>query len=433
MKLNIGDNIRTYRRKIGWTQEQLADRLGVSGQSVSRWENGATYPDMEFLPVMARLFGCTTDDLLGCGEDHKLPSDEELGEAMRKAMEKLDVPAITSILRTVRCECSDGAIMEIWPTFFTMRRGHPLYGNEEMMKELRALFREMLNSDRFHIARSVVIHTWLALENDEGAEDIIQHNAAGEDWDMSYIGLRTARAEGLADFDAVRKMRAVRRFIKLNEFLLDSTLRKYNVPRDSVNSGLWKGINERKLRVLHEFCGMTPDPMHPISGDGEPDIFVGTRLEIGFFYGAQLAAQGEPDAALTVFEDCWTLLEKVMEIPDDLLEKFRQGRGDYHLCPTVTVRVPELEHLTCYIRPGREFIVPREFPFRMELLICGGDGKILHSTVIWLDLQPFLKDCQCRPWGIDGAWLDIIRPHPRYQALLRRMESFWNRWGTAEE
>lgn len=102
MKLNIGENIRAYRRKIDWTQEQLADRLGVSGQSVSRWENGATYPDMEFLPIMARLFECTTDDLLGCGKEHKTPSDEELGEAMRKAMTELDVPTITSILRTVR-------------------------------------------------------------------------------------------------------------------------------------------------------------------------------------------------------------------------------------------------------------------------------------------------------------------------------------------
>ena len=40
MKLNLGENIRIQRRKINWTQEQLADRLGVSGQSVSRWEKG---------------------------------------------------------------------------------------------------------------------------------------------------------------------------------------------------------------------------------------------------------------------------------------------------------------------------------------------------------------------------------------------------------
>ena len=40
MKLNIGENIRRLRRAADMTQEQLADKLGVSYQSVSRWENG---------------------------------------------------------------------------------------------------------------------------------------------------------------------------------------------------------------------------------------------------------------------------------------------------------------------------------------------------------------------------------------------------------
>ena len=47
MKLNIGNNIRMLRRAADMTQEELADRLGVTYQSVSRWENGGTYPDME--------------------------------------------------------------------------------------------------------------------------------------------------------------------------------------------------------------------------------------------------------------------------------------------------------------------------------------------------------------------------------------------------
>ena len=45
MKLMIGENIRSYRKKNGLTQEEFAERLGVTYQSVSRWENGATYPD----------------------------------------------------------------------------------------------------------------------------------------------------------------------------------------------------------------------------------------------------------------------------------------------------------------------------------------------------------------------------------------------------
>ena len=52
-----------------------------------------------------------------------------------------------------------GAVMAIWHHFLILRRGHPLYGNKEMMKELRALFRAMLDSGRFHIDRYVVIHT----------------------------------------------------------------------------------------------------------------------------------------------------------------------------------------------------------------------------------------------------------------------------------
>ena len=44
MKLNIGENIRKYRKQMEMTQEQLAERLGTSVQSVSRWETAATLP-----------------------------------------------------------------------------------------------------------------------------------------------------------------------------------------------------------------------------------------------------------------------------------------------------------------------------------------------------------------------------------------------------
>ena len=307
MKLNIGNNIRAYRRTIAWTQEQLAARLGVSGQSVSRWENGATYPDMEFLPIMARLFGCTADDLLGCGEEHRRPTDEELRDALKTAMDEQDIPAVNSVLRTVRCEYGDEAFMAIWFLIAGIQKGHPLYGNEEMLKELRLLFHEMLNGEKFHIARCVVIHTWLALENDREAEKIIIKYSGDREWDMSKIGLRVARADGLRDFENSRKLRDVRSFIRLNEFLYDPTTMRTcsDNPGDPV---LLKEINKRKLRMLHDFCGMTPDPMHPVSGDGEPDIFVGSRLEIGFCYAAQLAGTGEHELALTVAKPLVSLM-----------------------------------------------------------------------------------------------------------------------------
>lgn len=63
MKLTIGENIRNYRRKQDLTQEEFAERLGVSYQSISRWENGATYPDIELLPAISKLLGITVDEL----------------------------------------------------------------------------------------------------------------------------------------------------------------------------------------------------------------------------------------------------------------------------------------------------------------------------------------------------------------------------------
>ena len=59
----FSDNLRRLRLEKQYTQEQAAESLGVSPQSVSRWECGNTYPDVMLLPQIARLYGVTVDDL----------------------------------------------------------------------------------------------------------------------------------------------------------------------------------------------------------------------------------------------------------------------------------------------------------------------------------------------------------------------------------
>ena len=59
----FSNNLRRLRLAKGLTQEQLAALLGVSIQSVSRWECGNTLPDVMLLPEIARLYGVTVDDL----------------------------------------------------------------------------------------------------------------------------------------------------------------------------------------------------------------------------------------------------------------------------------------------------------------------------------------------------------------------------------
>ncbi len=75
MNIQLGKNVRDLRMKAGVTQEELANHLGVSMQAVSRWENGACYPDLEFIPAIAVYFGVSTDLLLGV--DHTASKEAE--------------------------------------------------------------------------------------------------------------------------------------------------------------------------------------------------------------------------------------------------------------------------------------------------------------------------------------------------------------------
>ena len=60
----LADKIISLRKKEGWSQEELAEQLGVSRQAVSKWESARSVPDMDKLLTMSRIFGVTTDYLL---------------------------------------------------------------------------------------------------------------------------------------------------------------------------------------------------------------------------------------------------------------------------------------------------------------------------------------------------------------------------------
>lgn len=62
--MTTGEKLAACRRDKGWTQEQLAEKLQVSRQSVSRWEMDGAFPETETLVRLSRLFGCSIDYLL---------------------------------------------------------------------------------------------------------------------------------------------------------------------------------------------------------------------------------------------------------------------------------------------------------------------------------------------------------------------------------
>ncbi len=65
MEETLGKRISFHRKHLGLTQDALAEKMGVTAQAVSKWENDQSCPDITTLPKLAQVFGITTDALLG--------------------------------------------------------------------------------------------------------------------------------------------------------------------------------------------------------------------------------------------------------------------------------------------------------------------------------------------------------------------------------
>lgn len=99
MKLNIGETIKKLRKEREITQEDLAEVLGVSCQSVSRWENDNCYPDIELIPTISKFFGISTDRLMGVDETKETEAVNCYLEAFQKAICKGNVDECIIIAR----------------------------------------------------------------------------------------------------------------------------------------------------------------------------------------------------------------------------------------------------------------------------------------------------------------------------------------------
>lgn len=85
MDQTIGNRIAMKRRQRGMSQEILAEKLGVSSQAVSKWENDISCPDISLLPDLAKLLGISVDQLL-TGKNDEV---QMLQETQRKPLDQL--------------------------------------------------------------------------------------------------------------------------------------------------------------------------------------------------------------------------------------------------------------------------------------------------------------------------------------------------------
>ena len=89
--MQLADKIMTLRKKSGWSQEELAEKLDVSRQSVSKWESGQSIPELDKVVQISTLFGVSTDYLLKNEPDDSEPESgimKEPSESFADSAEK---------------------------------------------------------------------------------------------------------------------------------------------------------------------------------------------------------------------------------------------------------------------------------------------------------------------------------------------------------
>lgn len=138
MKMILEENLRALRGKENITQEQLAEVLGVSPQAVSRWENGAAFPDISLLPVIAGYFNVTTDYLLGVDTAHKQKEiDEAEAEYHRLRHEGKTREAVDFLREKVREFPSSHLLLhDLAASLFSLYHQSGIYFSEEEKRSM---------------------------------------------------------------------------------------------------------------------------------------------------------------------------------------------------------------------------------------------------------------------------------------------------------
>ncbi len=99
--MNLNERLQDLRKKAGYSQEQLAELLGISRQAISKWESGQGNPDIENIVKLTKIYQVSADYILLGREDNPspqteqtpLPPKKELSPEMRKALAIITVTA----------------------------------------------------------------------------------------------------------------------------------------------------------------------------------------------------------------------------------------------------------------------------------------------------------------------------------------------------
>ncbi len=138
----LAEKIAMLRKQKGWSQEELAEQLGISRQSVSKWESEASIPDLDKILKLSALFGVSTDYLLKeeMAEDvPQLPvrAEDEQGEEMERYVSLEEANAFMDLTQKLSKRIALGVVLLILsPICLLLLGGRQIYGGLAMTENM---------------------------------------------------------------------------------------------------------------------------------------------------------------------------------------------------------------------------------------------------------------------------------------------------------
>ncbi len=176
MTIYFGENVKRLRKEKELTQETLADFLGVSFQTISKWERGETYPDITTLPVIASFFNVTVDDLLGVDKAQKEQKINEYLE-LHDTMKLKDLASVYQIYqKAVKEFPNDFRILIRYMELLYEVKGFVQGNYKDISKEIASIYEKIQNhctDDNIRIRSKVIMISHLltlyhCVPNEEG-------------------------------------------------------------------------------------------------------------------------------------------------------------------------------------------------------------------------------------------------------------------------
>lgn len=275
MKTQISQNIRKLRLNSNMTQEILAEKLGVSVQAVSRWENAVTMPDITLLPIIANIFNVAIDTLFGNNKDNIQLRIDETYTKLSKAKSIQERIAIAKEL------CNEYPILRE-PKFILFDELATPSSTPEDQREGVKLGYELLatlRSDEYW-QRDNIISGMIAILSEDELGEFIGKFTHTSSLDSMLIRRYHWNNERDKWFEKYAKMM----YVELRHYF-NGYADKFLKTLDKTAA---RKLSESRIKMLNIISEATC-PIDSVIGDKKIDIFILWRIE----WGIRLAAYND--------------------------------------------------------------------------------------------------------------------------------------------